>query len=507
MQYSNKSSRLRNITVHNLVFILCSTTFCFNYFTKGGGYFMKQQNKNISEQQLLLGIVLAILTYWLFAQSFLNIGPKVQGTVSTSPDIVNISISLTSFVTGVFMVVAGNISDRYGMLKMTRIALVLSIVGSLMLIITNSVVLLLVGRMIQGLSAAILMPATISMVNYYFEGASRQRALSFWSIGAFGGTGLSSFFAGAIATFFNWQAIFMISIIVSVCALFLFKNLSNQQFEKHAKVTKFDIKGLVLFIVMIASISFVITQGYKIGWLSAITFICIGVFIICGYLFYYVEQRQSTPFINLQLFKNKPYIGAVIANFLLNTGVGVIALLNMYIQSGIHLSPLYAGLITLPYLIALLIVIRLGEKSIKRFGAKRAMIVGPILTALGVILFSCTFLNATQYIVLAVIASVLFGAGTGLFATPALSTAVSTTDPDKVGVASGIFKMGSTLGGAFGIAIMTSLFTGVMQGGYSVHVAAGVGFIVGSMLIFGAVCASAIVIPTRSVKGSVINSR
>ncbi|MFV5900731.1 MFS transporter [Staphylococcus gallinarum] len=140
---------------------------------------MKQQNKNISEQQLLLGIVLAILTYWLFAQSFLNIGPKVQGTVSTSPDIVNISISLTSFVTGVFMVVAGNISDRYGMLKMTRIALVLSMVGSLMLIITNSVVLLLVGRMIQGLSAAILMPATISMVNYYFEGASRQRALSF----------------------------------------------------------------------------------------------------------------------------------------------------------------------------------------------------------------------------------------------------------------------------------------------------------------------------------------
>ena len=60
------------------------------------------------------------------------------------------------------------------------------------------------------------------------------------------------------------------------------------------------------------------------------------------------------------------------------------------------------------------------------------MIVGPILTALGVILFSGTFLNATQYIVLAVIASVLFGAGTGLFATPALSTAVSTTDPDNL---------------------------------------------------------------------------
>lgn len=468
---------------------------------------MKQQNKSTSNQQLLLGIVLAILTYWLFAQSFLNIGPKVQGTVSTSPDIVNIAISLTSFVTGVFMVVAGDISDGYGMLKMTRIALVLSIVGSLLLVVANGVLLLMMGRIIQGFSAAILMPATISMVNYYFEGESRQRALSFWSIGAFGGTGLSSFFAGSIATFFNWQMIFIISIIVSLYALILFKNLSAKHYDKQAKVKQFDLQGLTLFIIMIASISFVITQGYKIGWLSIITIICLGLFLICCSLFYYIERRQQTPFINLKLFKNKSYIGAVIANFLLNTGVGVIALLNMYIQSGIHLNPFFAGLITLPYLISLLAVIRLGEKSIKRFGAKRAMIVGPIFTGLGVILFSCTFLNTTQYIVLALIASVLFGAGTGIFATPALSTAVSTTDPDKVGVASGIFKMGSTLGGAFGIAIMTSLFTGVMQSGYSVHVAASVGFIVGSVLVFGAVCTSAIVIPTRSLKGAAINNK
>ena len=69
---------------------------------------MTENTKNFSGSKLLTGIVLSILTYWLFAQSFLNIGPKIQSAFGTSPDIVNISISLTSFVTGVFMVVAGN---------------------------------------------------------------------------------------------------------------------------------------------------------------------------------------------------------------------------------------------------------------------------------------------------------------------------------------------------------------------------------------------------------------
>ncbi|MDV3052182.1 hypothetical protein NLV77_001117 [Staphylococcus ureilyticus] len=205
------------------------------------------------------------------------------------------------------------------------------------------------------------------------------------------------------------------------------------------------------------------------------------------------------PFIDLDLFKNRPYIGAVLANFLLNTGVGVIALLNMYVQSGLKLTAFQAGLLTLPYLISLLLVIRLGEKSIKRFGAKRAMIIGPIFTGLGVLMFSLTFFDTTLYVVVALIGAICFGGGTGLFATPALSTAVSTTPPEKVGVASGIFKMGSTLGGAFGIAIMTSIFTGIIQSGHSIHIAAGVGFIMGTCLVLCGVLTSALVIPTRKV--------
>ncbi|ATH59204.1 MAG: MFS transporter [Staphylococcus sp.] len=459
---------------------------------------MTVKTNKVSGSKLLTGIVLSILTYWLFAQSFLNIGPKIQTTFDASPDIVNISVSLTSFVTGVFMVVAGNISDKFGKVRMTRIALVLSIIGSLMLIVSGNVVLLLLGRIVQGFSAAIIMPATISIVNDFFEGDDRQKALSFWSIGAFGGTGLSSFFAGAMATFIFWQSIFILSIILSIVALFLLNKLPESRINK-AESNPFDYIGLAIFIIMIGSISFVITQGYKIGWLNAITVILFVVFVICIYIFFKVERVKKAPFIDLDLFKNRPYIGAVVANFLLNTGVGVIALFNMYVQGGLKLTAFQAGLLTLPYLISLLLVIRLGEKSIKRFGAKRAMVIGPIFTGLGVLLFSLTFFDTPVYVVIALIGAVFFGGGTGLFATPALSTAVSTMPPEKVGVASGIFKMGSTLGGAFGIAIMTSIFTGIIESGQSVHSAAGIGFIVGTCLVLCGVLTSAIVIPTRKI--------
>jgi MFS family permease len=180
----------------------------------------------------------------------------VQQTYPVSPDIINISVSLTSFVTGVFMVVAGKISDRIGKVKMTKLALILSILGSLSLIVSNHMVLLLLGRVLQGFSAAIIMPATIAMINDFFKGEERQKALSFWSIGSFGGTGLASFFAGSIATAATWQTIFIISIIVSLISLFLLKNIPESNYESNRQ-TSFDYIGLVIFIIMIGSISFI----------------------------------------------------------------------------------------------------------------------------------------------------------------------------------------------------------------------------------------------------------
>lgn len=121
--------------------------------------------------KLVIAASFAVLTYWLFAQSFINIGTSVQKTFEAPESIMNLSISLVSFVTGIFMVGAGDIADKIGNLKMTIIGLVLSIIGCLSLIVIPATPFLVIGRIFQGLSAAILLPSTIGLVSDKFEAA------------------------------------------------------------------------------------------------------------------------------------------------------------------------------------------------------------------------------------------------------------------------------------------------------------------------------------------------
>lgn len=460
---------------------------------------MEEKQTYRSGNLIILGIVLSIITYWLFAQAFLNIGPHVQETYTgASAGIINLSISLTSLITGIFMVAAGNVSDKLGKVKITYIGIILSIIGSLLIIITANPAMLIIGRIVQGFSAALLMPATISIINTIFEGDKRRSALSYWSIGAFGGTGFASLFAGTVATFINWQWIFIISIALSVLALFLLKDLKEVRTSK-IESTRFDYVGLLIFIVAMSGLSIYITQGEELGWFSPVSIALIVITIVAAIAFYFVENRIKQPFIDFSIFSNKAYIGTVIANFLMNTTVGSIALFNIYTQSELDLTPFEAGLITLPYVVLILFTIRVGEKSIEKYGAKRAIVISPVILAVGVLLLSLTFLGDTAYIISSLIGFALFGIGIGLFATPALDTAVSTTPPEKVGVASAIFKMASTLGAAFGLAIIISLYT-ALDGPMSIAGAAMVAFGLNVLAIIVAFLCAKFVIPDRAME-------
>ncbi|TDM07949.1 MFS transporter [Macrococcus lamae] len=420
---------------------------------------LPQKLDNRSGNLIILGVVLSILTYWLFAQTFLNLSNDLQNTFHTTQGVLNLAISLTSLITGIFMVASGNLSDRIGPAKMIFIGIILSIVGSLLVILTTNEYIMLTGRVIQGFSAASLMPSTISLFSLLFEGDKRRNALSWWSIGAFGGTGFASLFAGLISTYFDWQLVFIISIAFAVLGLILLIRLKNIELPKIDSSGRFDLIGLLLFTIVLAALSILITQGNTMGWLSIPALAMMAIVILGAIIFYIYEQKQTTPFIDFSLFGNKSYTGVVASNFLLNMSVGSIAVFNIFAQSNLGLSPFQSGIVTLPYVIFLLLLVKVGEQSIKKYGAKQALVMAPLLLAVGVALMSLTFLHGWTYIIVAAVGFVFFGAGVGLFATPALDTAISSLPKDKTGIASAIFKMASTLGQGFGIAILVSLFT------------------------------------------------
>lgn len=431
--------------------------------------------------KMITGIVFGVITFWLFAQAMVNVVPAVQEDLGISSGTLNIAISLTALFSGMFIVAAGGIADKIGRKKVTYLGLILSVIGSLCLVFAQGAALLIIGRIIQGLSAACIMPATIALVKAYFDGKDRQRALSFWSIGSWGGSGVCSFAGGAIATYMGWKWIFIFSIIFALLAMWLIKDTPESKAEETG-VFKFDFIGLAIFIVTMIALNVFITFGADLGWTSPISIISAVVTIIGSIVFFKVEKKKKIALIDFSLFKNKPYAGATYSNFLLNAVAGTLVVANTYVQVGRGFTAFQSGMLSIGYLVAVLAMIRVGEKILQKAGAKLPMIWGAMITTVGVALMGLTFLPGFAYTVVVFIGFALFGLGLGVYATPSTDTSVSNAPSNKVGEAAGIYKMASSLGGAFGVAISATVYSSVAAAG-SVATAASVGIIVN--VIFG----------------------
>lgn len=424
--------------------------------------------------RLIIGIVFGVLTFWLFAQAMVNTVPASQKNLGISAGTVNIAISLTALFSGIFVVAAGGLADKIGRKKITNVGLILSIIGSLCLVLTNGPFLLIVGRIIQGVSAACIMPSTIALIKDYFEGADRQRALSYWSIGSWGGSGLCSLFGGAVATFMGWKWIFILSIIFAVLALWLIKDTPESK-AKQTGHSNFDVGGLIVFIIAMLALNIFITQGADMGWGNWLTISLIVVAVIGTIVFIMIESGKPNALIDFKLFKNGPYTGATISNFLLNAIAGTLVVANTYVQEGRGYTSFQSGLLSIGYLIAVLSMIRVGEKILQRIGAKKPMFWGNILTVIGVGLMGMTFLPEAGYTIVVIIGFALFGLGLGIYATPSTDTAVSNAPNEKIGAASGIYKMASSLGAAFGVAISGTVYSSIAaNAGLDVAATAGI---------------------------------
>jgi len=412
--------------------------------------------------RLILGIVLAVVTFWLFAQTTLNVAPTMRGDLHITNSASNIAVSITALFSGIFIVVAGGLADQFGRVKLTNIGLALSILGSLLISLSPSGtdIFLMAGRIIQGVSAACIMPATLALMKAYFKDEERQRALSFWSIGSWGGSGICALFGGIVASTMGWRWIFWMSIAVAIASFLLIRGTPESKVETTER-KPFDWFGLTTFIVAMVAVNTVIGQGSALGWLSPATLLLTVLFVVSAVVFFKTETSSAAGFVDLTLFSNATYSGATLSNFLLNGAAGTLLVTLTLVQQEAGLSSLQSGLLTAGYLIAILSTIRVGEKLLQKMGPRKPMLFGCWITAAGILLTTFTFLLAGEYLIVAFIGFTLFGIGLGFYATPSTDAALSNVPQEKAGSASGIYKMASSLGAAFGVAISAAIFTGL----------------------------------------------
>ena len=377
----------------------------------------------------------------------------------------NIAVSITSLFSGIFIVVMGGLADKVGRLKIIRIGFAFSIVGSLLVGFTPAGAIaapvLIIGRIFQGLSGACIMPASLALLKAYWEGPGRQRAISLWSMGSWGGSGFCALFGGLMAQNVGWRYIFFISAVISVIGWWMTKGTPESRASRSGERKKPDVAGILTFMIVMIALQVFVSKGSELGWTSMLSLVLVAVIVVFGILFFRIENGREGAFIDFKLFKNSIYTGATISNFLLNGVAGMLIVSLMLLQVGGNLSSQTAGLLTLGYAISIVAFIRIGEKLLQRFGPRRPMIWGSIIVAISIMLLLPTNTMTSTYKILAIISYTLFGLGLAFYATPSTDAALSNLPDEQTGAGSGIYKMASSLGAAFGVAISAGIFTGL----------------------------------------------
>src|SRR5690625_3145766 len=256
----------------------------------------------------------------------------------------------------------------------------------------------------------------------------------------------------------HWRWIFIAAAVISVIGMLMVRGTPESKAKTQSNA-KFDYPGVIAFMIMMVALQFYATQCDSFGWTSmaSMTFLALG--IICGVLFIRIEMKAPNAFVDIKLFKNSIFTGATISNLLLNGTVGILIVAMSLVQLGGDMTAQEAGLLTVGYGITIVAFIRVGEKLLQRFGSRKPMIWGSLIVGFSIFLLMPTHMMLDTYIYFAVIGFSLFGLGLAFYATPSTDAALSSLPSDQAGSGSGIYKMASSLGASFGVAISAGVFT------------------------------------------------
>ena len=312
----------------------------------------------------------------------------------------------------------------------------------------------------------------MALVKTYWDGEGRQRAVSMWSIGSWGGSGLAALFGGFVASTFNWRAIFYVSIVVSVIAIALDVGHAREP-GRAAPHKRFDVVGLGHLHGLRARPDDRAHLRPAAGLGPAADAWLLGGDRgrRTGGLLLLRARPRRTRSSTSGCSRTRRSPARRISNFVLNGTIGLLIVSQQMLQIARPelFDPWKAGLLTIGYAVAIIAFIRVGEKLLRRFGPRKPMIWGAMIVALSCLLLMPTNLLVGQYTVLAVIAYTALRHRPGLLRHPVdRCGAVQPAPGGRPAPAPGIYKMASSLGSAIGAALSLTIFSSFLGGGVTI---------------------------------------
>ena len=384
--------------------------------------------------------------------------PSIQTDLGFSQENLQWVVSAYALLFGGFLLLGGRVADLLGRRRLFVAGLIVFTGASLLSGLAWSEGALIGARALQGLGAAMITPAALSILTTTFaEGKERNAALGAWgAVGAFGAVA-GVLLGGVLTDALSWEWIFFVNVPVGVLGLALAPVLLTE--SRDARVKSFDVPGGVLVTGGLVTLVYAITQANNNGWGSSST---IGLFagsVVLLAAFVGWERRTAEPLVPFSFFRLRTVVGANIAGLILGTAIfAMFLMLTLYMQQVLHYSAMKTGVAYLAVAGTAIFWSALAAQLVTRVGVKPVLVAGMTALSAGLLYFTQVSVSGS-YVADLLPGFLLVAVGLGFSFVPISIAALAGVHPSEAGLASGLINTSQQIGGALGIAALSAIAT------------------------------------------------
>jgi EmrB/QacA subfamily drug resistance transporter len=383
--------------------------------------------------------------------------PSIQDDLGFSAANLQWVINGYTLTFGGFLLLGGRAGDLFGRRRLFLLGVALFSGASLLCGLATSEGWLVVARGLQGLGGALIAPTALSIITTTFaEGADRTKALGVWSAIAASGGAFGLLLGGILTDLLSWEWVFFVNVPVGIAtALLAFRYVPES--KAGLKSSSLDLPGAVSVTAGLIVLVYAIVKAESNGWGSATTLILGAVSLALLTAFVFIERSHPAPLIRLGIFRVRSLAGA--NGVMLLAAGGLFAFFffsTLYVQLILGYSPLEAGLAFLPVTVGIGLGAGLAGQLVKRIGVRVTAVVGMLVAAFGLYLFSRAPVDGS-YLSDVLPAIIPQSIGMGLTFVPVTLIATTNVGDQDAGLASGLFNTSQQIGGALGLAILSTL--------------------------------------------------
>jgi EmrB/QacA subfamily drug resistance transporter len=408
---------------------------------------------------LILAIVGAAFFMTVLDVAIVNVAiPSIQKDLNVGETTVQWVLTAYAITFGGFLLLGGRMADLLGRRLIFVVGLILFTLASLACGLANSASVLIASRAVQGVGAAIISPAALSIVSTTFEeGPERNKALGIW--GALGGSGAAAgvLFGGILTKYLGWEWIFFVNVPVGALVLGLtFPFVPESKADLADR--RFDIAGAVTVTSGLAILVYAISKAPDVGWGSARTILLLIVAALLNLAFVLIELRTRAPLVPFSIFRNRSLLAANIVGFLL--GAVIFAnffVLTLYVQQVLGWSALKTGITFLATAGTTVIWAGVAQALTTKIGPRWVIVAGLLVLAGSMVAYTQISVNGHYWPDL-LPAYLTFALGLAFSFVPVTIAALAQVKAHEAGLASGLINTNQQIGGAIGVAVSSTIF-------------------------------------------------